>query len=128
MFTIVKNKVYLVENDKMFPVNVSIENGVQKVGQEQDLPKGYQVYTLNEILVKFNIKLENPYYFDKEKYEKELAEAKEKAEAELKAQLKEEVRKELEAEAEKEKAKPQGAKPETNKPEGTKPEGNNPKN
>ncbi len=64
MFTIVKNKVYLVEKDKMLPVNVSIENGVQKVGQEQDLPKGYQVYTLNEILVKFNIKLEKPYIFE----------------------------------------------------------------
>ncbi len=110
MFTIVKNKVYLIEDDKIFPINVSIENGVQKVGQVQDLPEGYQVYTLNEILVKFNIKLENPYYFDKEKHEKELAETKEKAEAE------------------KEKAKPQGAKTETNKPEEAKPEENNPKN
>lgn len=70
MFTIVKNKVYLIENDKMFPINVSIENGVQKVGQVQDLPKGYQVYTLNEILVKFNIKLEKPYLFETEKESK----------------------------------------------------------
>lgn len=78
MFTIIQDKVYLVEEDKMFPVNVSIENGIQKVGQSQDLPKGYQVYTLREIQIKFNIDIEKPYYFDKEKYEKELEEAKAK--------------------------------------------------
>lgn len=65
MFTIVKNKVYLVEKDKMFPINVSIENGVKKVGQAQDLPKGYQVYTLREIQVKFNIDKDKPYLFEK---------------------------------------------------------------
>lgn len=65
MFTIIKDKVYLVEKDKMFPVNVSIENGVEKVGQAQDLPKGYQVYTLREIQVKFNIDKDKPYLFEK---------------------------------------------------------------
>ena len=66
MFTIIKDKVYLVEKDKMFPVNVSIEKGIQKVGQAQDLPKGYQVYTLREIQIKFNIDIEKPYTFEKE--------------------------------------------------------------
>lgn len=112
MFTIVDNKVYLVEKDKMFPVNVSIENGVQKVGQAKDLPNGYQVYTLNEIQIKFNIKLEKPYYFDKEKYEEELAKAKAEKEAEAREKIKQEVRAELEAEAKKGQAKSEGAKPE----------------
>ncbi len=92
MFTIIQDKVYLVEKDKMFPVNVSIENGIQKVGQVQDLPKGYQVYTLREIQIKFNIDIEKPYYFNKEKYEKELAEAKAKKEAEERAKIEEEIR------------------------------------
>ena len=88
MFTIIDNKVYIVENDKMLPVNVSREKGIEKVGQAKDLPKTYNVYTINEILVKFNIKDNEPYYFDKEKYERELAEAKVKKEAELKEELK----------------------------------------
>lgn len=117
MFTIIDNKVYVVENDKMFPVNVSKENGIEKVGQAKDLPKTYSVYTINEILVKFNIKDNEPYYFDKEKYEKELEEAKAKKEAELREELKAEVRAELEAEAKKGQAKPNGAKPEGNKPD-----------
>ena len=98
MLTIIKDKVYLVEEDKMFPVNVSIEKGIQKVGQAQDLPKGYQVYTLREIQVKFNIDIEKPYYFDKEKYEKELAEAKTKKEAEERARMEEEIRAKIEEE------------------------------
>ena len=109
MFTIIDNKVYIVENNKMFPVNVSREKGIEKVGQAKDLPKTYNVYTINEILVKFNIKDNEPYYFDKEKYEKELAEAKAKKKAEVKA--------EMEAEAKKGQAKPTGAKPAGNKPE-----------
>lgn len=113
MFTIVNNKVYVVEDNKMFPVNISKENGVEKVGQAKDLPKTYEVYTIQEILIKFNIQGNNPYYFDKEKYEKELAEAKAKAEAELREELKTEVRAELEAK--KGQAKPNGAKPEGNK-------------
>lgn len=114
MFTIVKNKVYLVEKDKMFPVNVSIENGVQKVGQERDLPEGYQVYTLREIQVKFNIEKEKPYYFDKEKYDKELAEAKAKEEAEERAKIEKEIRTKIAQEEAEKKAqgKAQGAKPE----------------
>lgn len=92
MFTIIQDKVYLVEKDTMFPVNVSIENGIQKVGQARDLPKGYQVYTLREIQIKFNIDIEKPYYFNKEKYEKELAEAKAKKEAEERAKIEEEIR------------------------------------
>lgn len=117
MFTIIDNKVYIVENDKIFPVNVSRENGVKKVGQAKDLPKTYEIYTINEILVKFNIKENEPYYFDKEKYEQELAEAKAKEEAELREELKAEVKAEMEAEAKKGQAKPTGAKPEGNKPE-----------
>lgn len=101
MFTIIDNKVYVVEDNKIFPVNVSREKGIEKVGQAKDLPKSYEVYTINEILVKFNIKENEPYYFDKEKYEKELAEAKAKMEAELK----------------KGQIKPNGTKPEGNKPE-----------
>jgi len=91
MFTIIDNKVYIVENDKIFPVNISKEKGIEKVGQPKDLPKTYNVYTINEILVKFNIKDNEPYCFDKEKYEKELAEAKAKKEAELREELKAEV-------------------------------------
>lgn len=114
MFTMIKDKVYLVEEDKMFPVNVSIEKGIQKVGQAQDLPKGYQVYTLREIQVKFNIDIEKPYYFDKEKYEKELAEAKTKKEAEERAKIEEEIRVEIAQEEAEKKAqgKTQGAKTE----------------
>lgn len=114
MFTIIKDKVYLVEEDKMFPVNVSIESGVQKVGQAQDLPKGYQVYTLREIQIKFNIDIEKPYYFNKEKYEKELAEAKAKKEAEERAKIEEEVRTKIAQEEAEKKAqgKAQGAKAE----------------
>ena len=117
MFTIIDNKVYIVENDKIFPVNVSREKGIEKVGQAKDLPKTYNLYTINEILVKFNIKENEPYYFDKEKYEKELAEAKAKKEAELREELKAELKAEMEAEAKKGQAKPTGAKPEGNKPE-----------
>lgn len=120
MFTIVDNKVYLVEDNKMSPVNVSKEKGVEKVGQAKDLPKTYEVYTIQEIFVKFNIEEYNPYYFDKEKYEQELAEVKAKAEAELREELKAEVRAELEAEAKKGQVKPNGVKPEGNKPEGNK--------
>lgn len=114
MFTIIKDKVYLIEEDKMFPVNVSIENGVQKVGQAQDLPEGYQIYTLREIQIKFNIDIEKPYYFDKEKYEKELAEAKAKKEAEERAKIEEEIRAEIAQEEAEKKAqgKTQGAKTE----------------
>lgn len=114
MFTIIQDKVYLVEKDKMFPVNVSIEKGVQKVGQAKELPKGYQVYTLREIQIKFNIDIEKPYYFDKEKYEKELAEAKAKKEAEERAKIEEEIRAEIAQEEAEKKAqgKTQGAKAE----------------
>ncbi len=117
MFTIIDNKVYIVENDKMFPVNISREKGIEKVGQSKDLPKTYNVYTINEILVKFNIKENEPYYFDKEKYEKELAEAKAKKEAELREELKAELKAEMEAEAKKSQAKSNEAKPEGNKPD-----------
>lgn len=116
MFTIVSNKVYVVEDNKMFPVNVSKENGVEKVGQSKDLPKTYEVYTIQEILIKFNIQENKPYYFDKEKYEKELAEAKAKSEAELREEIKAEVRAELEAEAKEGQTKPNEAKTEGNKP------------
>ena len=92
MFTIVNNKVYLIEKEKMFPVNVSVENGIQKVGQAQDLPEGYSIYTLQEIHIKFNIKAERPYYFDKEKYQAEMKEKEEKE------KIKEELRAEIEAE------------------------------
>ena len=120
MLTVVKNKVYLIEKNKMFPVNVSIEKGIQKVGQEKDLPKDYQIYTLNEIFVKFNIQKEKPYYFDKEKYEKDLAEAKAKEEAEERTKIEEEIRTKI-AEEEKEKTqkaqvKPKDAKTNENKP------------
>lgn len=115
MFTIIDNKVYVVENNKIFPVNVSRKNGIEKVGQAKDLPKTYNVYTINEILVKFNIGENKSYYFDKEKYEKELAEAKAKKEAEVREEIKAEVRAELEAESKKGQAKPNGAKPEGNK-------------
>lgn len=117
MFTIIDNKVYLIEDNKMFPVNVSRENGIEKVGQAKDLPKTYNIYTINEILVKFNIKENEPYYFDKEKYEKELEEAKAKKEAELREELKAEIKAEMEAEAKKGQAKPNEAKPEGNKPD-----------
>lgn len=116
MFTIVDNKVYVVEGSKMFPVNISRENGIEKAGQAKDLPKGYQAYTINEIFVKFNIQENKPYYFDKEKYEQELAEAKAKAEAELREEIKAEVRAELEAEAKEGQTKPNEAKTEGNKP------------
>lgn len=116
MFTIVNNKVYVVEGSKMFPVNISKEKGIEKVGQSKDLPKAYEVYTINEIFVKFNIQENRPYYFDKEKYEKELAEAKAKAEAELREEIKAEVRAELEVEAKEGQTKPNEAKPEGNKP------------
>ena len=55
MFTITNNKVYVLEDNKMFPVNISKENGIEKVGQSKDLPKTYEVYTIQEILIKFNI-------------------------------------------------------------------------
>lgn len=106
MFTIIKDKVYLVEKDKMFPINVSIEKGIQKVGQAQDLPNGYQIYTLREIQIKFNIDIEKPYYFDKEKYEKELAEAKAKKETKERAKIAQEETKK------KAQGKAQGAKTE----------------
>ena len=109
MFTIIDNKVYIVENDKIFPVNISREKGIEKVGQPKDLPTAYEVYTINEIFVKFNIKENEPYYFDKEKYEKELAEAKAKKEAELREEIKAEVRAELEVEAKKGQEKSTGA-------------------
>ncbi len=98
MFTIVNNKVYLIEKEKMFPVNVSVENGIQKVGQAQDLPEGYSIYTLQEIHIKFNIKAERPYYFDKEKYQAEMKEKEVKEKAEEKEKIKEELRAEIEAE------------------------------
>lgn len=113
MFTIINNKVYVIENDKIFPINISREKGIEKVGQAKDLPKTYNIYTINEILIKFNIKENEPYYFDKEKYERELAEAKAKKEAELK----EELKAKMEAEAKKGQTKPTGTKPEGNKSE-----------
>ena len=70
MFTIVDNKVYVVEGSKMFPVNISRENGIEKAGQAKDLPKGYQVYTINEIFVKFNIQENKPYLFENKKEDK----------------------------------------------------------
>lgn len=70
MFTIVYNKVYVVEDSKMFPVNVSKENGVEKVGQAKDLPKTYEVYTIQEILIKFNIQENKPYLFENKKVDK----------------------------------------------------------
>lgn len=70
MFTIVNNKVYVVEDNKMFPVNVSKENGVEKVGQGKDLPKTYEVYTIQEILIKFNIQENKPYLFENKKVDK----------------------------------------------------------
>lgn len=127
MFTIIDNKVYLIENDKMFPVNVSIENGVQKVGRAQDLAKGYQVYTLNEIQVKFNIKLEKPYYFDKEKHETELTKAEAEKEAEERAKMaEEETEKKSKEEADK-KAKEEVQRGQS-KPNGNKAEGDKPNN
>ncbi|MCI8273433.1 MAG: hypothetical protein HFJ55_05070 [Clostridia bacterium] len=117
MFTIIDNKVYVVENDKIFPVNISRENGIEKVGLEKDLPKTYEVYTINEIFVKFNIQENKPYYFDKEKYERELAEARAKEEAELREEIKAELMAELEAEAKKGQTKPSGAKIGSNKPD-----------
>lgn len=113
MFTIVDNKVYVIENDKMFPVNVSIEKGVNKVGEGVKLPKDYPIYTLREIQIKFGVEKEKAYYFDKEKYEKDLAEAKAKKEAEEKESLKEELKKELE-EAKKETPANGNNKPATN--------------
>lgn len=70
MFTIIDNKVYLIEDNKMFPVNVSRENGVEKVGQTKDLPKTYEVYTIQEILIKFNIQENKPYLFETKKVDK----------------------------------------------------------
>lgn len=70
MFTIVSNKVYVVEDNKMFPVNISKENGVEKVGQSKDLPKTYEVYTIQEILIKFNIQENKPYLFENKKIDK----------------------------------------------------------
>nr|DAF02036.1 MAG TPA: hypothetical protein [Bacteriophage sp.] len=125
MFTIIKEKVYLVEKDEMFPVNVSIEKGIQKVGQAQDLPKGYQVYTLREIQVKFNIDIEKPYYFDKEKYEKELAEAKAKKEAEERARMEEEIRAKIEEEIRVEIAQEETEKKAQGKTQGAKTENKN---
>ena len=91
MFTILKNKVYLIEKDKLFPVNISIEKGIEKVGAGVELPKAYEIFTFNEIKVKFNIKIENPYFYDKEKYLKDLAEAEAKAKAEQEAKVKAEA-------------------------------------
>ena len=89
MFTILKNKIYLIEDNKLFPVNISIEKGIEKVGAGIDVPAAYEIFTINEIKVKFNIKPETPYFYDKEKYLKDLAkaeaEAKAKAEAEAKS-------------------------------------------
>lgn len=96
MFTIVDNKPYLIENNKMFPINVSLEKGVEKAGKEEKLPANYPIYTLREIQIKYGVEKEKAYYFDKEKYEKDLAEAKEQKEAEEKERLKEELKKELE--------------------------------
>ncbi|MGN1301594.1 MAG: hypothetical protein ACI4U9_03620 [Clostridia bacterium] len=79
MFTVLKNKVYLIENEKIFPVNISIENGIEKVGAGIELPKTYEILTFNEIKVKFNIRIDKPYFYDKEKYIKDMAEAKAKA-------------------------------------------------
>ena len=70
MFTIVDNKVYVIENDKMFPVNISKEKGIEKVGQAKDLPKTYEVYTIQEILIKFNIQENKPYLFENKKVDK----------------------------------------------------------
>lgn len=81
MFTILKNKVYLIEKEQIFPVNISIENGIEKVGAGIELPKAYDIFTFNEIKVKFNIRIDNPYFYDKEKYLKDLAEAEAKAKA-----------------------------------------------
>lgn len=67
MFTIIDNKVYVIENDKMFPVNVSIEKGVEKVGEGAKLPKDYPVYTLREIQIKFGVTKDNPYVMKKSK-------------------------------------------------------------
>ena len=67
MFTIITNKVYVIEGSKMFPVNVSREKGVEKVGQGKDLPKTYDIYTIQEIFAKFNIKENKPYLFESKK-------------------------------------------------------------
>ncbi len=100
MFTVVDNKVYLIEAEKMFPVNISKENGIVKVGQLKDLPSNYPIYTIQEIFIKFNIEENKPYYFDKEAYEKEVAEKEEQRKAEEKEKIKEEVRKELQEDKE----------------------------
>jgi hypothetical protein len=91
MFTILKNKVYLIEKEQIFPVNISIENGIEKVGAGIELPKAYDIFTFNEIKVKFNIRIDNPYFYDKEKYLKDLAEAEAKAKAEAEAKAKAEA-------------------------------------
>lgn len=65
MFTIVNNKPYLIENDKMFPINVSIEKGVEKAGKEEKLPANYPIYTLREIQIKFGIQKDKPYKISK---------------------------------------------------------------
>lgn len=70
MFTITNNKVYVLEDNKMFPVNISKENGIEKVGQSKDLPKTYEVYTIQEILIKFNIQENKPYIFENKKTDK----------------------------------------------------------
>ena len=70
MFTITNNKVYVLEDNKMFPVNISKENGIEKVGQSKDLPKTYEVYTIQEILIKFNIQENKPYLFENKKTDK----------------------------------------------------------
>ena len=65
MFTIVNNKPYLIENNKMFPINVSIEKGVEKTGKEEKLPANYPIYTLKEIYIKFGIQKDKPYKISK---------------------------------------------------------------
>lgn len=101
MFTIIDNKVYVIENDKMFPVNVSIEKGVEKVGEGVKLPKDYPLYTLREIQIKFGVEKEKAYFYDKEKYEKELEEEKNKEKAEERAKIEEEIRAKIEEETSK---------------------------
>ena len=61
MFTIVKNKIYMIENEKMITVDISVENGIKKVGTETSLPKTYTVYSYEEIKAKFHIKEGQPY-------------------------------------------------------------------
>lgn len=88
MFTILKKKIYLIEGNKLFPVNISIENGVEKIGVGIEAPTTYEIFTINEIKAKFNINLGNPYFYDKEKYLKNLAETEAKAKAAKEAEEK----------------------------------------